>query len=258
MLYLVSSYLLYRRVSGISFIIGLCKKSSHTHWAKDLTSTSFEEQEWFFFFNFSYRHPQDCNVFLRSFNEVFRGLQQKSQGGIRLRASTKPSSGFQSNRWRWKSFHLDFCWSGPQKDVIRNLGIDHPNRKRQWVELHTTSTVIITQQHTCVFLHIYKTSSCLSSSAVPRLGLQAGLVARLQTGPAVALPPGAAGSRRGRRHRLGRGVGRVCHQGPREAGQAVGGEEGQTTHELRQAQPGAQVMQNARFDTFAHTAHTHT
>lgn len=57
----------------------------------------------------------------------------------------------------------------------------------------------------------------------------------------MALPVGAAGARRGGRHRLGRGVGGVRHQGPRKAGQAVGGEEGQTSHELRQAESGAQV-----------------
>lgn len=96
---------------------------------------------------------------------------------------------------------------------------------------------------------IDNTSSCLSSSAVPRLGLQTSLVARLQAGPAVALPAGAAGAGRGRRHRLGRGVGRVHHPGPREAGQALGGEERQAAHELRQAQPGAQVMQNARVES---------
>lgn len=72
------------------------------------------------------------------------------------------------------------------------------------------------------------------------------MVTWLQTSPAVALPTGAAGAGRGRGHRLGRGMGRVRHPGPREVGQAVGGEEGQAAHELRQAQPGAQVMQNAR------------
>ena len=60
----------------------------------------------------------------------------------------------------------------------------------------------------------------------------------------MALPAGVAGSWGGWGHRLGRRMGRVRHPRPGEAGQAVGGEEGQTAHELRQAQPGAQVMQN--------------
>lgn len=115
----------------------------------------------------------------------------------------------------------------------------------KWINYLSASISSITHMHLPLPLH-EKLSSCLSSSAVPWLGLQTSLVARLPPNPAVALPAGAAGAWRGRGHQLGRGMGRVRHPGPGEACQAVGGEEGQASHELRQAQPGAQVMQNAR------------
>lgn len=36
---------------------------------------------------------------------------------------------------------------------------------------------------------------------------------------------------------------RVCHQGPRRGGPAVGDKEMQTSHELRQAEQGPEVLQ---------------
>jgi len=44
-----------------------------------------------------------------------------------------------------------------------------------------------------------------------------------------------------RRHQLGGPIGRVPAHRPRRGGQAVGREEGQAQHELRQAEPGSQV-----------------
>lgn len=65
------------------------------------------------------------------------------------------------------------------------------------------------------------------------MGLQARVEPGLQTDPAVALHPGAA-EEGGvpRRHRLAGRLRRVCHQGPRRGGPAVGGQEVQTADEL--------------------------
>lgn len=77
---------------------------------------------------------------------------------------------------------------------------------------------------------------------LPGMGLQARIKPRLQADPAVALHPGAPEEGRvPRRHRLAGRLWRVCHQGPRRGGSPMGGQEVQTTDELRQAQPSTKV-----------------
>uniref|UniRef100_A0ABI7Y3P9 ETS translocation variant 3 n=1 Tax=Felis catus TaxID=9685 RepID=A0ABI7Y3P9_FELCA len=79
---------------------------------------------------------------------------------------------------------------------------------------------------------------------LPGLGLQSRVVPGLPADPAVALHPGtAAEGRVPPRHRLAAGgVRRVCHQGPGRGGPPLGPQEVQTTDELRQAEPGPQVL----------------
>lgn len=95
----------------------------------------------------------------------------------------------------------------------------------------------------CFLLHLKRRPSLPPPRVCfPRLGLQARVQPRFSTDPALALHPGAA-EERGvpRRHRLAGRLRRVRHQGPGRGGPSVGGQEVQTTDELRQAQPGSKV-----------------